>query len=197
MSLTELIRTLRRKVNCLMGLASDVEQDPVYIEAKRWTESRAAPSKDEGDCALAKDASEYGQKQFDDLVAAYERGDDKASESMRHNAYLIAGVFTFFRSQSEAIPVTVKLSLACWMIAMLFLSVMTRRLWRPAGCELSQMQDFIDTKDPRLHAWLNSCTHLAIVKLRVTLNSEAKIFNISLVFTITGLVLLLVSTFFA
>tara|TARA_A100001391_G_C5067424_1_gene277495 strand:- start:315 stop:908 length:594 start_codon:yes stop_codon:yes gene_type:complete len=197
MSLTEKIRTLRERFGPWLRINADPECSPEYLDAVAWRDERTPGEESDEKLELDKQAAEYGLKQFDDSVAAYERADNQAHSALRHNAYLIAGVFAFFRSQSEAIPWLVKLSLVCWMIAMLLLSIMTRRLWRPAGCDLSELQEFLDSGDRRMHAWLNGCTHLATVKLRVVINNEALIFNWALGFTITGLTFLILATLVA
>lgn len=181
----------RTRLLDLCSVSRDPSKDEAYLNAVRWRDNREMPTNDPEEEGLAKEIHEYGIKQFDDLVAAYQRADDQATAALRHNAYLIAGVFAFFRSQDAPIPLPVKMALCCWMFAMLLLSLMIRRLWRPSGCEISEMVDLIGTGEKRLYGWLNSCTHLQIVLIRLVINNEARIFNWALVFTITGLLILI------
>lgn len=195
--LVDLARWLRRHLLTLLKISPNPKDDPEYKAAVEWRASLTPPDRSEESIAVFEKAFEYGQAHMDELVVAFDNAKEESQTLMRLNAFLIAGVFAYFKAQKAEFPWSVKIAIGLWFVALILVAFAARRVWRPSRAGMDKTHEFLMTKDPRLHAWLNVTTHLAITELRIVINNEARIINYSLFFTIAGAFTLLVTVLFS
>lgn len=192
------LRWMRRTLLGFMCISPDVNDAPEVKEAELWLAPEPPPN-DDSMASLSKDLNEYATSQFDTLVEQYNQATDQAQLMVRHNAYLIAITTSFFKATNakEPIPGTVLFACGCWLFSIVLLALVMRRLWRPSGIEVRGLQELIEGGDTRLHASANRSLNVGIIKMRILISNEGRIYNYALGATVLGLFVLITSFAFS